>query len=163
MREGFVLKTIHGTPCIVVATKNRVTITMRTGNRQSFSGKTAPEAELQMWNWMHQKPVIKGSERSLEIEVRSLLSTMDMPKEHVRISAGNIKRMPYQRESWMVRRSVGTEGKIYFGSYHNERAAKAASIRLCEMINAEIDRRIIVRKCLGFEDVVLFDRLYPAE
>lgn len=155
--------TIQGKPCIVVSTKNRVTITLRTGNRQSFSGKTATEAELQLWNYLHRKPKRRGDAGITEAEIISLLGTLDMPKQHIRISAGHIYQHPIYPTSWTVRRSIGEEGKIYFGTYRNEHAAKAASIRLCELINQEIDRRHFVRKCLGFEDVVLFDRLYPAE
>ena len=155
--------TIQGKPCIVVSTKNRVTITLRTGNRQSFAGKTAPEAELQLWNYLHRKPKRRGDAGITEADIMSILGSLDMPKQHIRISAGHIHQHPVYSTSWTVRRSIGEEGKIYFGTYRNEHAAKAASIRLCELINQEIDRRHFVRKCLGFEDVVLFDQLFPAQ
>ena len=137
---------IHGTRCIVTIAKKKAEIAMCTGSRQRFCGKTRAEAELQLWNYLHCRPRMRGETSITEEHVKALLRTLDMPEERVRISSEHYKQNQVYRNSFAVRRSIGMDGKIYFGTYHNEHAAKAASIRLCELINEEIDRRIIVRK-----------------
>ena len=153
-------KTIYGAKCIVAVMKNRVEISMCTGSKQRFNGKTNAEAELQLWNYLHMKPKMRGEAAVNEEEIKSLLSTLDMPKEHVKVNSGHYKQHAIYGKSYTVRRSIGTEGKIYFGTYHNEHAAKAASIRLCELINEEIDRRHFVRKTLVDVNVDLFNNPY---
>ena len=128
---------------------------MCAGSRRKFRGKNKSEAELQLWNYLHCRPIMRGEAAITEERVKALLGTLDMPECHVRISSGHYKQNPVYRESFTVRRSIGVDGKIYFGTYHNEHAAKAASIRLCELINEEIDRRHFVRKSTAPEELPL--------
>ena len=146
---------IHSTRCIVSIIGRRVEIAMCAGSRRKFRGKNKAEAELQMWNYLHSKPTLKGESAITEERVKILLGTLDMPESHIRISSEHYKQNQIYTNSFTVRRSVGADGKIYFGTYHNEHAAKSASIRLCELINEEIDRRHFVRKSTAPEELPL--------
>lgn len=137
---------IHGMKCLYSRHKKRFEIIMSTGTHQRFNGKSRTEVELQFWNYLHCRTRMMGEASASEKSVKDLLTILDMPARPIRISSGHIRRMPYRRESWIVRRSIGESGKVYFGTYHNEASAMAASRRLCELINEEVERRIIVRK-----------------
>jgi len=160
MNKDIKYKIIHGTRCTVTGTKNGVEIDMCVGAKQRFKGKNYIEAEQQMWNWMRHKPGKKGGGQEIEDETRKALSALDMPKEHIRVSDGYARQHPIYRSSWTVRRSLGHTQKIYFGTYRNEHAAKAASIRLCELINEEVDKRHFVRKTTPHEGL-LFKKPNP--
>ena len=148
-------KTVHNVRCNITWSQKKVEITARCGGFVKFVGKTEQEAEMQLLNWINRRPRMRDEAAITEEYVKSLLGTLDMPKSHIRISSGHYKQNPVYRESFTVRRSIGADGKIYFGTYHNEHAAKTASIRLCELINEEIDRRIIVRESTAPEELPL--------
>ena len=135
------IEIIHGLECIITQRPRYVLLCVR-GRRIEFHGRNREEVALLLWNYLHRRARYKSETRDIEADIREMLQLIRLPKEPVRISAGHIKPGRGRRESWLVVRCIGHhDGRVYFGTYFNIHAAKAASIRLCKIINEEIENR----------------------
>ena len=139
------IRTVHGVECIVAIHPRYVVLTT-TRMRHEFRGRNEDEVRIQLFNWLHRKPRMKtDGPRDIETDARELLQTIRLPPQPVRESSGHYRRSSCRRESWHVSRDLTISHwdrvSIYFGSYRSEHLAKAASIRLCQIINEEIEKR----------------------
>jgi len=139
------VRTVHGTECIVAIFPRYVVLTT-IRLRQEFRGRSVEEVEIQLWNWLHRRARLKSDgPRNVEDDVRELLRTIRLPEKPIRVSAGHYRRSRCRRESYRIERDITISHwdrvYIHFGTYHSEHMAKRASVRLCEIINEEIESR----------------------
>lgn len=143
IKETISTAVIHGKPCQVIE-RNRFTTLAVPGFRNDFHGRNLLESSLLLKAWVDQKPGKTAKKIDKEQEVRAYLRLFQLPRKTIEVSGRHVIPTAGRRgTTWAVRRALcgNPTVKVYFGSYKTHHQAAQQSIRLCQIINEEIELR----------------------